>query len=85
MGGSVQFLSDWGPRVQATGLAHSAALSIAPELNAGAGVGRLGDGSDPESGKRREPMAEKRLTNEIAEQFLADEDSVDSDPAQGGV
>ena len=33
---------DWGPRVQATGLAYSAALSVAPELIAGAGVGRLG-------------------------------------------
>ena len=30
-------------------------------------------------------MAEKRLTIEIAEQFLADYESVDSDPAQGGV
>ena len=30
-------------------------------------------------------MAEKRLTKEIAEQFLADDESVDSDPAQGGV
>ena len=35
-------------------------------------------------------MAEKRLTKEIAEQFLADYvladyESVDSDPAQGGV
>ena len=28
MGGSVRFLGDWGPRVQATGLAYSAALSI---------------------------------------------------------
>ena len=41
-GGAVWFLSNWGPRVQATGLAYSAALSVAPELNAGAGVGRLG-------------------------------------------
>ena len=30
-------------------------------------------------------MAEKRLTTEISEQFLADDESVDSDPAQGGV
>ena len=59
-------------------LAHSAALSVARELNAGAGVGRLGP-------PRRATMAEKRLTKEIAEQFLADDESVDSDPAQGGV
>ena len=50
MGGSVQFLSDWGPRVQATGLAYSAALSIAPELNAGAGVGRLGAFQETDDG-----------------------------------
>ena len=30
-------------------------------------------------------MAEKRLTKEMAEQYLADDESVASDSAQGGV